>query len=141
MSNETIFDCTLRKDKIIRGYESFKRIFIKSKIIEARYLKCYLQFDDKITSPQLIKVGFTVSKKKVKKAFVRNRIKRLMKEAYRNEKHALNDLKSRYNFSFIVTINDSQSKSIDLLYKNGFSLFTNDIRLLFDKIRIVVEKG
>jgi ribonuclease P protein component len=140
MSNETIFDCTLRKDEIIRGYESFKRIFIKSKVIETRYLKSYLQFDDKITSPQLIKVGFTVSKKKVKKAFVRNRIKRLIKEAYRNEKHILNDLKSRYSFSFIVTINDSQSKSIDLLYKNGFGLFTNDMRLLFDKIRIAAEK-
>ena len=141
MSNETIFDCTLRKDEIIRGYESFKRIFIKSKVIETRYLKCYLQFDDKITSPQLIKVGFTVSKKKVKKAFVRNRIKRLMKEAYRNEKHILNDFKSKYNFFFIVTINDSQAKSIDLLYKNGFGLFTNDMRLLFDKIRIAAEKG
>lgn len=141
MSNETIFDCTLGKDEIIRGYESFKRIFIKSKVIETRYLKCYLQFDDKILSPQLIKVGFTVSKKKVKKAYVRNRIKRLMKEAYRLEKHLLGSFNIGRKFSFIITINDSQSKSIDLLYKNGFLLFTEDMKLLFDKIRIVAERG
>jgi ribonuclease P protein component len=141
MSNEINFDCTLGKDEIIRGYESFKRIFIKSKIIETRYLKCYLQFDDKITSPQSIKVGFTVSKKKVKKAYIRNRIKRLMKEAYRNGKHLLGSYNINKNFSFIVTINDAQSKSIDLLYKNGFSLFTIDMKLLFEKIRIVSERG
>lgn len=141
MSNETKFDCTLGKDEIIRGYESFKRIFIKSKVIETRYLKCFLQFDDKILSPQLFKVGFTVSKKKVKKAFVRNRIKRLLKEVYRQEKHLLNSVKFEKKFSFIVTINDAQSKSIDLLYKNGFHLFTEDIKLLFGKIRIAAEKG
>ncbi|MCX6157864.1 MAG: ribonuclease P protein component [Ignavibacteriota bacterium] len=141
MSNETIFDCTLGKDEIIRGYESFKRIFIKSKVIETRYLKCYLQFDDKIISPLPVKVGFTVSKKKVKKAYARNRIKRLMKEAYRLEKHLLSSFNISRKFSFIVTINDSQSKSIDLLYRTGFQLFTNDMKLLFDKIRIVAERG
>jgi len=141
MSNETIFDCTLRKDEIIRGYESFKKIFIRSKVIETRYLKCYLQFNDKITSPQSNKVGFTVSKKKVKKAFIRNRVKRLMKEAYRNEKHILTGYGLHRYFSVIITINDSQAKSIDLLYKNGFHLFTDEMKLLFDKIRIVAEKG
>jgi len=141
MSNETIFDCTLRKDEIIRGYESFKKIFIKSKVIETRYLKCYLQFDDKITSPQLIKVGFTVSKKKAKKAYKRNRIKRLMKEAYRHEKHLLSGYNIKNNFAFVVTVNDSQSKSIDLLYKNGFSLFRIDMKLLFEKISTAAEKG
>lgn len=141
MSNEIIFDCTLRKDEIIRGYESFKKIFIKSKVIETRYLKCYLQFGDKITSPQIIKVGFTVSKKKVKKAYVRNRIKRLIKEAYRNEKHLLYEFNVKRPFAFLLTINDSQAKSIDLLYKNGFSLFTNDMKLLFEKIRTVADKG
>jgi len=141
MSNEIFFDCTLRKNEIIRGYESFKRIFIKSKVIETRYLKCYLQFDDKISSPHSIKVGFTVSKKKVKKAYIRNRIKRLMKETYRNSKHLLESYKINRDFSFIVTINDSQAKSIDLLYRNGFGLFTVDMKLLFDKIRVVAEKG
>jgi ribonuclease P protein component len=141
MSDETIFDCTLKKDEIIRGYESFKKVFIKSRVIETRYLKCYLQFDDKITSPQLIKVGFTVSKKKVKKAYVRNRIKRLIKEAYRNEKYLLVENKFQKQLTFILTINDLQTKSVDLLYKNGFKLFTGDMIELFEKIRIAEERG
>lgn len=36
-----------------------------------------------------IQAGFTVSKKKFKKAVDRNRIKRLMREAYRLQKHKL----------------------------------------------------
>jgi hypothetical protein len=64
-----------------------------------------------------------------------------MKEAYRNGKHLLGSYNINKNFSFIVTINDAQSKSIDLLYKNGFSLFTIDMKLLFEKIRIAAERG
>ena len=141
MSNPAIFDCTLRKDEIIRGYESFKKIFIRSKVIETRYLKCFLQFDNNITSPLSVKVGFTVSKKKVKKAYIRNRIKRLIKEAYRNEKHLLGTYNFKKNLSFIMTVSDSQSGSIDLLYKNGFKIFTDEMKLLFEKISILTDKG
>ena len=85
MPYDNEIDRGLRKDELLRGYDSFKNIFLKSKVIDTGYLKCYLQFNNFSASPQSRKVGFTVSKKKVRKAFARNRIKRLLKEAYRNE--------------------------------------------------------
>ncbi len=137
MSYDTEFDRSLSKDEILRGYDSFKNVFKKSKIIESRYLKCYIQFDDENTSPQTIKVGFTVSKKKVKKAYVRNRIKRLLREAYRNEK---NKISIRGNMILIYTISDTKNNSIDNLYRNGFRLFSDDMINVIEKINKIYVK-
>ena len=131
MSYDTEFDRSLGKNEIIRGYDSFKKIFARSKVIENGYLKCYLQFDNDLLSPQSLKVGFTVSKRKARKAFVRNRIKRLIKEAYRNEKHKL---LIKENTKIIFTVSESGGNSINLLYKSGFILFTENMRGLFDTI-------
>ena len=131
MPYDNYIDRSLSKDEILRGYDSFKNVFIRSKVIDTGCLKCYIQFNNNSASPQSNKVGFTVSKKKVRKAFVRNRIKRLLKEAYRNEKH---HLKVKKNLIMIFTFSDSKSGSVDLLYKNGFSLFSNDFRKLFEQI-------
>lgn len=133
MSYDREIDRSLGKNEIIRGYESFKKVFASSKVFVNGYLKCYLQLDNDLTSPQSLKVGFTVSKRKVKKAFVRNRIKRLLKEAYRNEKHRL---LMKQNIKIIFTISDAGSNSINLLYKSGFILFTENMRSMFETINI-----
>lgn len=131
MSYDTVFDRSLGKDEIIRGYDSFKKVFARSKVFEIEYLKYYFQLDNDLTSPQSLKVGFTVSKRKVKKAFVRNRIKRLIKEAYRNEKHRL---LIKQNIKIIFTISESGANSINLLYKSGFALFTENMRSIIETI-------
>jgi ribonuclease P protein component len=137
MSYDTDSDRSLSKEEILRGYDSFKNVFRKSKIIETRYLKCYIQFEDENSSPQAIKVGFTVSKKKAKKAYVRNRIKRLLREAYRNEK---NGLTVRRNTVLIYSISDTKNNSIDNLYRNGFRLFTDDMKEINEKIKMMDAK-
>jgi ribonuclease P protein component len=92
---------SLGKPEIIRGYNSFKNILVNSKIISNSFLKLYIQikkstageketenFKDPLNK---VKVGFVVSKRMVKKASARNRLKRLAREAYRMNKFLLND--------------------------------------------------
>ena len=131
MSYDSEFDRSLGKNEILRGYDSFKNVYIRSKVLEAGYLRCFLQIDNNFTSPQSLKVGFTVSKRKARKAFQRNRLKRLIKEAYRNEKHRL---LHKENIKIIFTLSDSGVKSLNILFKYGFKLFSNNMHNVFDSI-------
>ena len=54
------------------------------------------------TDVPLIQAGFSVSKRNFNKAVERNRVKRLMKEAYRTKKNVLfNNLSTPYAFMFL----------------------------------------
>ncbi len=49
----------------------------------------YLQDKRGETEPSPVRMGFSIPKKRVKKAVQRNRVRRLLKEAWRLQKHAL----------------------------------------------------
>jgi len=83
----------LQKFEIIRGYGSFKRTIEGSKRISTGYITGFIEIvnspDNKFDNFKSllfnndIKAGFIISKKFIKKATERNRIRRLLKEAYR----------------------------------------------------------
>ena len=88
----------LKKKQIIRGFDAYKKVLSNSRIFSTDLLLAYLNKEDlkdlqtknKVSSSpahngltELVKVGFIISKKKVKKANKRNYGKRLMKEAFR----------------------------------------------------------
>lgn len=61
------------------------------------------------TEPSPVRMGFSIPKKRVKKAVQRNRIRRLLKEAWRLQKHALYtriDPAMQLHCFFIFTGND-----------------------------------
>jgi len=69
----------LPKDEILRGRENFNQVFKKGQKVTGNNVSIfYFQADSK-------KIGFVVSKT-VKKAVVRNRYKRLLREIYRLNK-------------------------------------------------------
>lgn len=74
-----INNCKLPKDDILRGKKFFDQIFTKGSVISGSNISIlYIKANSR-------KIGFVVSKN-VKKAVIRNRHKRLLREIYRLNK-------------------------------------------------------
>jgi ribonuclease P protein component len=136
----------LKKDEIIRGYNSFKNILTNSKVLTNSFLKLNIQINKEIsvnTENQIykdplanVKVGFVVSKRIVKKAYLRNRLKRLTREAYRQNKYLLiviQEFKVFLLFSYNEELKDS--------YKNlKFDDVNENMRMLLKKVTDFINK-
>ena len=121
----------LKKNEIIRGYNSFKNILVDSKIINNTFLRLNIQVKEEIKENgeiQIIKdplnnvkVGFVVSKRFVRKATMRNRLKRLTREAYRLNKNILN-VPEKFQVKILLGFNESYKenfKNLDLIIMNA----------------------
>ncbi len=121
----------LKKNEIIRGYNSFKNILVDSKIINNTFLRLNIQVKEEIKENgeiQIIKdplnnvkVGFVVSKRFVRKATMRNRLKRLAREAYRLNKNILN-VPEKFQVKILLGFNESYKenfKNLDLIIMNA----------------------
>jgi ribonuclease P protein component len=130
----------LKKSEIVRGYNSFKNILVDSKIITNSFLRVNIQYKKENTENkeiQILKdpltnveVGFVVSKRIVRKASLRNRLKRLLREAYRVNKHILVGVKE-YETSLLFGYNEA--------YKDEFKIL--DIEVVKVNMRMLLEKA
>ncbi len=114
---------TLTKGQRLQKPYEFKKVYKEAKIYYDKYLIAHIS---KRKDDQL-KVGFVMSKK-IAKAHNRNRIKRLLKEAFR-----LNQKKIKKNLNIImigrkialnVKMQDIQKSLLDIFYKSRS--FIND---------------
>ena len=98
---------TLPKPELLRGRETFKYIITSGNKLIEKNIVCFYIIETCTPEEQPLKVGFSVGVK-VGKAVLRNRIKRLMRECYRLNKHSLietaisNNLQIRTVFMFIT---------------------------------------
>ncbi len=76
-----------RKKEKLKSRKQLERIFTKGKNFTIFPVKVFFMFDEE--QNYILKTGVGVSKKNFKKAVERNRIKRLLREAYRREKPIL----------------------------------------------------
>jgi ribonuclease P protein component len=108
---------TLRKHEIIRGRGTFSKIFSSGSKLAEETLICFYQIEKDDVKTSKVLVGFSINKKNGG-AIVRNRIKRLMRESYRLNKHILLD--ALMQNKFIV--------SIIFLYRKNISCKPSDIK-------------
>lgn len=104
---------SFRKNEILRGYNAYSKVLQESVLLSSDYLKAFVNSENKdpvsidvTNSPHFtdnVKVGFIIAKKKIKKAVLRNRIKRLLKESYRLNKNLLNPIHPEVNIIFSLT--------------------------------------
>ena len=97
---------TLGKDERLKSRKQIEQLFTKGKKFSISSFQGSLSIQCKLTNPPL-QFGAGVSNKNFKKAVDRNRIKRLIREAYRLQKNELQEKlkeqKRQLNVFFIYT--------------------------------------
>lgn len=92
---------TFPKKEKLKSKKLFDRLFAEGKAIKAHNVKLfYLRTELPVAVP--FQVGVTVPKKNFRSAVKRNRIKRLLREGYRLNKHAIfNNSEDSFAFLFL----------------------------------------
>jgi ribonuclease P protein component len=76
----------LEKSEILRGHGAFREVLTKGRRLRGNHIFCYLlRVNSERKKAVVVQAGFAVSRS-VKSAVKRNRVRRLMREAYRLNK-------------------------------------------------------
>jgi ribonuclease P protein component len=127
---------TLRKHEILRGRKLFSRVFSSGNKLAEQAVLCFYQIENSDTETNRVAVGFAVSKK-IGKAVVRNRIKRLMRESYRLNKHILLDTPATNRFAASIVL--MYGKNIPVQIKNvRLEIVKQEIEHLLHKLRAII---
>ena len=94
---------TLGKEERLKSRKVIEQLFKEGKLFTAFPLRVIWKFLPEENANSL-KAGFTVSTKYFKKAVDRNRIRRLMKEAYRLQKNTLQTNLGERNLQLVIFI-------------------------------------
>ncbi|MET2986568.1 ribonuclease P protein component [Aureibaculum conchae] len=112
---------TLKKEEKLKNKRLIETLFEEGKSLSKFPLRLvYLQMEHSSNYP--IQVAFSAPKRKFKKAVDRNRIKRLMREAYRKNKHLLhNGIEEKHIIMFTYT-DENELKYVEIEEKLIFLL-------------------
>lgn len=100
---------TFSKNEKLKSKKLIERLFTEGKSVTAYPIKLiYLQVEH--NGKWSVQAGVSVPKRKIKLAVKRNRIKRLLRESYRLQKHLVyQKLEDKYIFMFIYLDENEQN--------------------------------
>ncbi|MBN1633470.1 MAG: ribonuclease P protein component [Ignavibacteria bacterium] len=131
------------KSEIIRGFNAYKDTIKSSKNKIHGNIKVYYKFDkpevpcnilktDDTVNPQ---VGFIVSKKLISKSVLRNKIRRQLKESYREVKREIiKKYKPTETLKIIFTLSGKGNDILRLNGKLNYTEIRNDMTAILNKI-------
>ena len=125
---------TLGKEERLKSRKVIEQLFKEGKAFTAFPFRVIWQFLPEENNNSL-KAGFTVSTKYFKKAVDRNRIRRLMKEAYRLQKHTLQTGLCESNQQLVIFI-IYVGKEIP-----EYSLVVEKITVVINKLQKIVNEN
>lgn len=111
---------SLRKVEILRGHEAFGEILGRGTRVQGTHIRGYiLSVDSDFNAGVPVRVGFAV-RKQVTEAADRNRVRRLMREAYRlNKEKLINFARHREaHFAIVFLLKASQNTDFRKLTLN-----------------------
>jgi len=92
---------TLGKEEKLKGRKLIEQLFAEGQRVKSFPIQL-IYFKNLKEAEATVKVGFSVPKRNIKLAVNRNRIKRVLREVYRKNKHIFSSqLKEPYVFMFI----------------------------------------
>jgi len=95
---------TLRKSEILRGYSVFSEILKNGESIQSSALQCYFKEQKREKNNPPVRIGFAVPRRDIALAVERNRLKRLMREAFRTNKAQLVEAASRKDLQLALVL-------------------------------------
>jgi ribonuclease P protein component len=84
----------LKKEKL-KSRKAIDALFNRKQRFSLAPIQVWYSFNNNPDQDPPVKIGFGCSKKQFKKAVQRNRVKRLMREAYRMQKHSFAEVAER----------------------------------------------
>lgn len=120
---------TFKKNEKLKSRKAIEQLFDQGKSFSSFPFRVLWKFDE--TGAPGLQVGFTVSSKHFKNAVDRNRVKRLMREAYRLQKNKLKEQleQQQKQLAVFFVYTGNELPDYDLIFKKTGSALTRLIKI------------